>query len=160
MDTITIQAGGHDWSLINHFIFPTSDRPDWLDWREISNPGGNLRGRARSGHPPGPARHQLRHAVRGGRVCPQDRWVTQHSLSDIWVNRYFLGRTGRVGNLGKATSLFCPDFDGKMSAGLVKVLAAAQRDIPDFVASAAEENPAEEDGGGKDDDAGFDDDDW
>lgn len=76
---------------------------------------------------------------------------------DEYVHR--IGRTGRVGNLGKATSLFCPDFDGKMSAGLVKVLAAAQRDIPDFVASAAEENPAEEDEGGKDDAAG-DDEDW
>ena len=40
----------------------------------------------------------------------------------------------------------------------MKVLAAAQRDIPDFVASAAEENPAEEDGGDKD--AAADDEDW
>ena len=71
----------------------------------------------------------------------------------------FLGRTGRVGNLGKATSLFCPDFDGKMAPGLIKVLSAAQRDIPDFVASAAEENPAEEDDGGKEDNAA-DDEDW
>ena len=45
-----------------------------------------------------------------------------------------------------------------MAAGLVKVLAAAQRDIPDFVASAADENPAEEEGGK--DDAGGDDEDW
>ena len=75
-------------------------------------------------------------------------------------NWLFLGRTGRVGNLGKATSLFCPDFDGKMSAGLVKVLAAAQRDIPDFVAAAAKENPAEEDGGGDDAGADGDDEDW
>ena len=71
----------------------------------------------------------------------------------------FPGRTGRVGNLGKATSLFCPDFDGKMAPGLIKVLSAAQRDIPDFVASAAEENPAEEDDGGKEDNAA-DDEDW
>ena len=74
------------------------------------------------------------------------------------VNDFSQGRTGRVGNLGKATSLFCPDFDGKMAAGLVKVLAAAQRDIPDFVASAADENPAEDEGGK--DDAGGDDEDW
>ena len=45
-----------------------------------------------------------------------------------------------------------------MAAGLVKVLAAAQRDIPDFVASAADENPAEEDGGGNEEAA--DDEDW
>ena len=43
-----------------------------------------------------------------------------------------------------------------MAAGLVKVLSAAQRDIPDFVASAAEENPADDVGG----DAGGDDEDW
>ena len=63
-----------------------------------------------------------------------------------------------MGNLGKATSLFYPDFDGKMAAGLVRVLSAAQREIPDFVASAAEENPAEEDGGGNEQAA--EDDDW
>ena len=45
-----------------------------------------------------------------------------------------------------------------MAAGLVKVLSAAQRDVPDFVASAADENPAEEDGGGNDQAA--DDEDW
>ena len=65
-----------------------------------------------------------------------------------------------MGNLGKATSLFCPDFDGKMAPGLIKVLSAAQRDIPDFVAAAAKENPAEEDGGGDDAGADGDDEEW
>ena len=69
-----------------------------------------------------------------------------------------LGRTGRVGNVGKATSLFNADFDGKMAAGLVKVLADAQKEVPDFVATAASENPAEEEGEANGDDGG--DDDW
>ena len=41
----------------------------------------------------------------------------------------------------------------------MKVLAAAQREVPDFVASAADENPAEEDGGGNDQ-AADEDEDW
>ena len=69
-----------------------------------------------------------------------------------------LGRTGRVGNVGKATSLFNADFDGKMAAGLVKVLADAQKEVPDFVATAASENPAEEEGEAAGDDGG--DDEW
>jgi len=75
---------------------------------------------------------------------------------DEWVHR--IGRTGRVGNLGKATSLFYPDSDGKMAAGLLKVLAAAQKEVPDFIAAAAEENPAEEVGEGDGEKA--DDEDW
>jgi len=73
---------------------------------------------------------------------------------DEYVHR--IGRTGRVGNLGKATSLFNPDVDGKMSAQLVKILTDANKEVPAFVASAAEENPADDVGG----DAGGDDEDW
>merc|ERR1711990_942103 len=75
---------------------------------------------------------------------------------DEYVHR--IGRTGRVGNLGKATSLFCPDSDGKMAAGLVKVLLAAQKDVPEFIAACAEENP-QEDGDGNVA-AGGEDEDW
>jgi len=75
---------------------------------------------------------------------------------DEFVHR--IGRTGRVGNVGKATSLFNADFDGKMAAGLVKVLADAQKEVPDFVATAASENPAEEEGEAAGDDGG--DDEW
>merc|ERR1712227_886824 len=51
----------------------------------------------------------------------------------------------------------CPDFDGKMAAGLVKVLLAAPKDVPEFIAAVAEENPAEDGeenvaGGGEDED--------
>jgi len=75
---------------------------------------------------------------------------------DEYVHR--IGRTGRVGNLGKATSLFCPDFDGKMAAGLVKVLLAAQKDVPEFIAACAEENPQED--GDENVAAGGEDEDW
>ena len=46
-----------------------------------------------------------------------------------------------------------------MSAQLVKILTDANKEVPAFVASAAEENPAEEDDGGKEDNAA-DDEDW
>ena len=85
-----------------------------------------------------------------------------HRIGELFA-KYFpgvliisLGRTGRVGNLGKATSLFNPDVDGKMSAQLVKILTDANKEVPAFVASAAEENPADDVGG----DAGGDDEDW
>ena len=44
-----------------------------------------------------------------------------------------------------------------MAAGLVKVLLAAQKDVPEFIAAVAEENPAEDGeenvaGGGEDED--------
>jgi len=75
---------------------------------------------------------------------------------DEYVHR--IGRTGRVGNLGKATSLFCPDTDGKISAGLVKVLADAEKEVPSYLTESANENPADEEGGAAVEDGG--DDDW
>ena len=45
-----------------------------------------------------------------------------------------------------------------MAAGLVKVLLAAQKDVPEFIAAVAEENP-QEDGDG-DVAVGGDDEDW
>merc|ERR1719230_2060456 len=61
---------------------------------------------------------------------------------DEYVHR--IGRTGRVGNLGKATSFVDPETDGKMSAGLVKVLADAEKEVPSYLTDAANENPADE----------------
>lgn len=39
---------------------------------------------------------------------------------DEYVHR--IGRTGRIGNKGKATSFFQPDRDDKLARSLVKVL--------------------------------------
>ena len=43
-----------------------------------------------------------------------------------------------MGNVGKATSFFCPETDFKIAPGLVKVLNSAGRDVPDYLIAAAE----------------------
>ncbi|XP_046403350.1 ATP-dependent RNA helicase vasa-like [Ischnura elegans] len=54
---------------------------------------------------------------------------------DEYVHR--IGRTGRVGNRGKATSFYDPDQDGALAKDLVKILKQANQDIPPFLESAA-----------------------
>lgn len=49
---------------------------------------------------------------------------------DDYVHR--IGRTGRVGNRGKATSFYTPENDDKMVADLIKVLTQAGQEIPEF----------------------------
>ena len=46
---------------------------------------------------------------------------------DEYVHR--IGRTGRCGNLGKATSFFDPDKDGQLARALVKTLSDAQQEV-------------------------------
>lgn len=52
---------------------------------------------------------------------------------DEYVHR--IGRTGRVGNIGKATSFFDPtsDNDIGLTASLIKVLEGAEQSIPEFL---------------------------
>jgi probable ATP-dependent RNA helicase DDX4 len=52
---------------------------------------------------------------------------------DEYVHR--IGRTGRCGNLGKATSFFDPDSedDRKLARHLAKVLGEAQQNLPDWL---------------------------
>ena len=52
---------------------------------------------------------------------------------DEYVHR--IGRTGRVGNIGKATSFFDPanDQDTALTASLIKVLGEADQSVPDFL---------------------------
>ncbi len=52
---------------------------------------------------------------------------------DEYVHR--IGRTGRVGNTGKATSFFDPGQDGALAGDLKKILADAQQEVPDFIAA-------------------------
>lgn len=54
---------------------------------------------------------------------------------DDYVHR--IGRTGRVGNKGKATSFFDPSTDGGLAADLVKILAQSETVVPDFLANAS-----------------------
>nr|CAH7738026.1 unnamed protein product [Callosobruchus chinensis] len=50
---------------------------------------------------------------------------------DEYVHR--IGRTGRVGNRGKATSFFDPEQDGSLAGDLAKILKQAGQDAPDWL---------------------------
>ena len=50
---------------------------------------------------------------------------------DDYVHR--IGRTGRVGNIGKAISFYDGDRDSGLAADLVKILADASQEVPDFL---------------------------
>jgi len=54
---------------------------------------------------------------------------------DEYVHR--IGRTGRVGNLGKATSFYDPSENGELSAELTKILSECQQEVPDFLQDGA-----------------------
>ena len=63
------------------------------------------------------------------------------------------GRTGRLGNLGKATSFYDAEGDADLAGPLVKMLAAAGTAIPDWLAEAgANGGGGAAAGGGGDDD--------
>lgn len=52
---------------------------------------------------------------------------------DEYVHR--IGRTGRVGNRGKATSFFDPDCDRALAGDLAKILKQAGQEVPTWLAS-------------------------
>lgn len=54
---------------------------------------------------------------------------------DEYVHR--IGRTGRVGNRGKATSFFDSENDSALAADLVKILNQAGQDVPDWLDSSS-----------------------
>lgn len=74
--------------------------------------------------------------------------------TEEYVHR--IGRTGRVGNLGKATSFFDEENDGGIAPGLVKILANAGQEVPEFLTGAG----GGSDGEGGAAEAGGDDEDW
>ena len=51
-------------------------------------------------------------------------------------NIVFLGRTGRVGNVGKATSFYDPEQDGEVAGKLVTLLANTGVAVPDWLEEA------------------------
>nr|BAE44472.1 Vasa [Botryllus primigenus] len=55
---------------------------------------------------------------------------------DEYVHR--IGRTGRCGNLGSATSFYSDDKNAALARSLVKVLSDAQQEVPDWLESCAE----------------------
>ena len=71
---------------------------------------------------------------------------------------YFSGRTGRVGNVGKATSFYDPEQDGEVAGKLVKLLADAGVAIPDWLEEAGAGGGGDAGNGGGA--GGDDDDDW
>lgn len=52
---------------------------------------------------------------------------------DEYVHR--IGRTGRVGNYGRATSFFDEDHDRNLAGALAKILSQAKQEIPDWLGS-------------------------
>ncbi|XP_069695120.1 ATP-dependent RNA helicase vasa-like [Periplaneta americana] len=55
---------------------------------------------------------------------------------DEYVHR--IGRTGRVGNRGKATSFYDPEMDGPLAKDLLKILQQADQEIPSWLEKEAE----------------------
>lgn len=54
---------------------------------------------------------------------------------DDYVHR--IGRTGRIGNTGKATSFYDATRDGPLATKLVKVLSDAQQEVPEWLQNEA-----------------------
>ena len=69
---------------------------------------------------------------------------------------YCSGRTGRVGNIGKATSFYDTETDTDVAGPLVEMLAKASIPVPDWLGEAG----ASGGGGGGGGDAGDEDEDW
>lgn len=65
---------------------------------------------------------------------------------DDYVHR--IGRTGRVGNLGKATSFYDPVADKALAASLLKVLETANQIVPDWLREESSGSLAAFDGSG------------
>jgi probable ATP-dependent RNA helicase DDX4 len=55
---------------------------------------------------------------------------------DSYVHR--IGRTGRVGNVGRATSFYDPNLDRPMASALVAMLAKSQMPVPQWLRDEAE----------------------
>ena len=58
---------------------------------------------------------------------------------DEYVHR--IGRTGRVGNTGMATSFYDAAVDGPIAVDLVRLLSDAEQDVPDWLQQQAKANP-------------------
>ena len=55
---------------------------------------------------------------------------------DEYIHR--IGRTGRIGNKGKAISFFARDKDENLARGLVKILAESEQTVSDWLEEVAE----------------------
>jgi len=98
-------------------------------------------------------------AARGLDIPDVSHVINMEMPKDIDEYVHRIGRTGRCGNKGKATSFFDADRDADMATALVTILANANQPVPDFLREHAEDGPSAAAGGGGGDDDD-DDDGW
>lgn len=67
---------------------------------------------------------------------------------DEYVHR--IGRTGRVGNRGKATSFYDPVNDSNLSVALAKILQQANQEVPSFLTHGGDDGGSHDNFGGRD----------
>ncbi|XP_041475797.1 probable ATP-dependent RNA helicase DDX4 isoform X10 [Lytechinus variegatus] len=74
-----------------------------------------------------------------GLDIPKVKHVVNYDLpSDIDEYVHRIGRTGRVGNTGRSTSFYDADKDASIARALIKILADASQDVPEFLEEAAD----------------------
>lgn len=80
--------------------------------------------------------------------------VIQYDIShDIDCHVHRIGRTGRVGNKGRATTFYNPEKDSNLAGALVKILKEVEQPVPDFLEGSAgggDYQPSKSDFGARD----------
>jgi probable ATP-dependent RNA helicase DDX4 len=72
-------------------------------------------------------------AARGLDIKGVDHVINYDMPSEIDDYVHRIGRTGRVGNLGRATTFFDPILDHGLTSALIKVLTDCEQTVPEFL---------------------------
>ena len=83
----------------------------------------------------------LRYFKRGDEPVLVATAVAAHGLDIIDEYVHLIGRTGRVGNTGQATSFHDRGKDGGLASTLLAILAEAQQTVPNWLETEARRNP-------------------